>query len=163
MRILLIEDNEDDVCLIREMLLEKPEVGIQLEWVDSLSRGLSQLAQGESDLVLLDLSLPDSRGLETLDKIQGQTPDMPIVVLTGLDDAGTASQAVRRGAQDYLVKGRLDSYILMRAARYAVERKQAEKALRESEARLLQSQKIEGIGRLAADRARLQQPPDCHQ
>jgi two-component system cell cycle sensor histidine kinase/response regulator CckA len=149
MRVLLIEDNEDDVCLIREMLLENPEVGIQLEWVDSLRRGLTQLAQGESDLVLLDLSLPDSRGLETLDKIQGQTPDVPIVVLTGLDDEGTATQAVRRGAQDYLVKGRLDSYILMRAARYAVERKQAEKALRESEARLLQSQKIEGIGRLA--------------
>ena len=74
---------------------------------------------------------------------------MPIVVLTGLDDEAMASQAVRRGAQDYLVKGRLDSYLLVRAARYAVERKQAERALRESEAKLRQSQKMEGIGQLA--------------
>jgi signal transduction histidine kinase len=149
MRILLIEDNEDDACLIQEMLLEKPEAGIQLEWVDRLSRGLAQLALGKSDLVLLDLSLPDSQGLETFDTVQSCGQDVPIVVLTGLDDEAMANQAVRRGAQDYLVKGRLDSYLLVRAARYAVERKHGERALRESEAQLRQSQKIEGIGQLA--------------
>lgn len=149
MQILLIEDNEDDAILIREMLAEKKDLGIELEWVDRLSRGLTELVSGKIDLVLLDLSLPDSRGLETLYKVQGQTPDVPIVVLTGLDDEAMANQAVRRGAQDYLVKGRLDSYLLVRAARYAVERKQAERALRESEAKLRQSQKMEGIGQLA--------------
>ena len=149
MHVLLIEDNEDDACLIREMLLEKQEAGIRLEWVDRLSRGMTQLAQGKSDLVLLDLSLPDSHGLETFDTVQSCAQDVPIVVLTGLDDEAMANQAVRRGAQDYLVKGRLDSYLLVRAIRYAVERKQAERALRESEARLRQSQKMEGIGQLA--------------
>jgi two-component system, cell cycle sensor histidine kinase and response regulator CckA len=149
MQILLIEDNEDDACLIQEMLLEKPEADIQLEWADSVSRGLNQLALGKSGLVLLDLSLPDSHGLETFDTVQSYAQDVPIVVLTGLDDETMANQAVRRGAQDYLVKGRLDSYLLVRAARYAIERKQAEKALRESEAKLRQSQKMEGIGQLA--------------
>jgi len=149
MHVLLIEDNEDDAYLIREMLLEKQEAGILLEWVDRLSRGLAQLAQSKSDLVLLDLSLPDSHGLETFDTVQGFAPDVPIVVLTGLDDEAMANRAVRRGAQDYLVKGQLDGYLLARAVRYAVERKQGERALRESEAQLRQSQKMEGIGRLA--------------
>ena len=149
MRVLLIEDNEDDFCLIREMLQERREAEVDLEWVDRLGSGLTQLAHGKVDLVLLDLSLPDSHGLETLDKIQIEAPDVPIVVLTELDDEAMAVQAVRRGAQDYLVKGQLDGYALSRAVRYAVERKQAERALRESEARLRQSQKMEGIGQLA--------------
>jgi len=149
MRVLLIEDNEDDAILIREMLAGKEDLGIKLEWVDRLSRGLTQLAPGEIDLVLLDLSLPDAHGLETFDTVQAHAQDVPIVVLTGLDDEALASQAVRKGAQDYLVKGRLDSYLLTRAARYAIERKQAQRALRESEAQLRQSQKMEGIGQLA--------------
>ena len=149
MRVLLIEDNEDDACLIREMLMEKEDAGILLVWVDRLETGLTRLAENKSDLVLLDLSLPDSHGLETFDLVQGCAKDVPIVVLTGLDDEVMANQAVRRGAQDYLVKGRLDGTLLARAARYAVERKQSEKALRESEARLRQSQKMEGIGQLA--------------
>jgi two-component system cell cycle sensor histidine kinase/response regulator CckA len=149
MRVLLIEDNEDDACLIREMLLEKKDAGVDVEWVDRLGSGLTQLAHGKVDLVLLDLSLPDSHGLETFDKVQTQAQDVPVVVLTGLDDDAAATQAVRRGAQDYLVKGRLDSYLLARTARYAIERKQAERALRASESRLRQSQKMEGIGQLA--------------
>ena len=149
MHVLLIEDNEDDACLIREMLIEKKEAGVDLEWVSQLGIGLTRLAQGNLDLVLLDLSLPDSHGLETFDRVQTQAQDLPIVVLTGLDDEAMANQAVRRGAQDYLVKGQLDRNHLSRAIRYAVERKQAEKALRESEAKLRQAQKMESIGQLA--------------
>jgi CheY-like chemotaxis protein len=122
MHVLLIEDNEDDVHFIREMVAERKSAGIELEWADQLGRGLMRLAEGKIDLVLLDLSLPDSHGLSTFDKVTADRPDLPIVVLTGLDDEGMGVQAVRKGAQDYLVKGRLDSDRLMRALRYALER-----------------------------------------
>lgn len=150
MRILLIEDNDDDACLIREMLQTKNDAGVDLEWVDRMAKGLRRLAEGKVDLILLDLSLPDSQGLETFDKVQAYAPDLPVVVLTGLDDEAMAVQAVRRGTQDYLVKGRLDGDLLSRAIRYAFERKQAQTALRESEAQLRHAQKMESIGQLAA-------------
>ncbi len=136
MHVLLIQDNEDDACMTGETLTELTALDIELEWVDRLERGLTRLAEDKIDVVLLDLSLPDSHGLETLDKIQRQTPDVPVIVLTHLDDEAMAVQAVRRGAQDYLVKGRSDGLLLMRAIRYAIERNQAEKAVRDSEARL---------------------------
>jgi two-component system, cell cycle sensor histidine kinase and response regulator CckA len=149
MRVLLIEDNEDDVTLIREMLSEKEDMDVKLEWADRLNTGVAQLTKDTIDLVLLDLSLPDSHGLDTFTTVQAHAQDLPIVVLTGLDDEAMAGQAVRRGAQDYLVKGRLDGDSLSRAVRYAVDRKQAENALRESEAQLRQAQKMESIGQLA--------------
>jgi PAS domain S-box-containing protein len=136
MHVLLIEDNEDDAYLIGETLTERTATDIKLEWVDRLESGLTRLAEDKVDVVLLDLSLPDSHELETLDKIQRQTPDVPVIVMTHLDNEATAVQAVRRGAQDYLVKGRLDGYGLGRAIQYAIERKGSEKALRDSEARL---------------------------
>ena len=80
--------------------------------------------------------MPDSHGLETLDKIQERAPDLPVIVLAHLDDEMMAVQAVRKGAQDYLVKGRSDGLLLIRAIRYAIERKQSEKAVRDSEIRL---------------------------
>jgi len=136
MRALLIEDNEDDAYFIGETLTDPNAAKVELEWVDQLDSGLMRLRTDQVDVVLLDLSLPDSHGLETLDKIQAQAPDVPIIVLTHLDDEANAVQAVRRGAQDYLVKGRSDSYGLMRAIQYAIERKRSEKALRDSESRL---------------------------
>jgi PAS domain S-box-containing protein len=136
MHVLLIEDNEDDACLIGETLTERKAADIELEWVDRLGSGLTRLAEDKIDVVLLDLSLPDSHGLETLDKVQRETPDVPVIVLTHLDDEAMAVQAVRRGAQDYLVKGRSDGYGLARAIQYAIERKGSEKAVRDSEARL---------------------------
>lgn len=147
MHVLLIEDNEDDVYFIREMLSDKKE--IVLESVDRLDAGLTRIAQVKFDLVLLDLSLPDSHGLPTFTKVQEKAGDFPIIVLTGLDDEALAGQSVRQGAQDYLVKGQLDSRVLIRAVRYAVDRKQAESALREREEQLLQAQKMESIGQLA--------------
>ena len=136
MHVLLIEDNEDDACLIGETLTEQTAADIELEWVDRLGSGLTRLAEDKIDVVLLDLSLPDSHRLETLDKVQKQTPDVPVIVLTHLDDEAMAVQAVRKGAQDYLVKGRSDGIQLIRAIRHAIERKQSEKAVRDSEARL---------------------------
>ena len=136
MHVLLIEDNEDDACLIGESLTGRIAAGIELEWVDRLGIGLTRMTEDKVDVVLLDLSLPDSHGLETLDKIQAQAPDLPIIVLTHLDDEVMAVQAMRKGAQYYLVKGRSDGLLLVRAIRYAIERKQSEKAVRDSEIRL---------------------------
>jgi PAS domain S-box-containing protein len=129
-RILLIEDNPGDVRLIREMLSETTGAQCELECVDRFSAGIDRLSQGEIDLVLLDLGLPDSRGLETFTNVYAKVLEVPIVVLTGLDDETRAVEAVRRGAQDYLVKGRVDSTLLGRAVQYAIERNQAEKRIK---------------------------------
>ena len=129
MKILLIEDNPGDARLIREMLADAGGQGFVIEWVPRLADGLERLNQGEIDLVLLDLGLPDSRGLDTFIKAYAQAPQVPFVVLTGLADETLALSAVRQGAQDYLVKGATEGNALLRAIRYATERKQAEIAL----------------------------------
>lgn len=133
-KILLIEDNPGDARLIQEMLAEPGKADYELKNADRLSQGLERLLEGGIDVVVLDLGLPDSQGLETLGKVRAQASAMPIIVLTGLDDEVTAVEAVRQGAQDYLVKGDVDSKLLWRALRYSIERKGAEEALRESEA-----------------------------
>ena len=102
---------------------------MSIEWVSQLSEGLERLAGGEVDLVLLDLGLPDSRGLDTFFRAYAHAPEVPFVLLTGLDDETLALTAVRQGAQDYLVKGATDAGTLLRAIRYATERKRAELAL----------------------------------
>ena len=129
MKILLIEDNPGDARLIREMLAEAETGSFALEWVPRLSDGLERLNQGEIDMVLLDLGLPDSQGLDTFIKAQAQAPQVPFVVLTGLADETLALSAMRQGAQDYLVKGATDPNALLRAIRYATERKKSEIAL----------------------------------
>jgi PAS domain S-box-containing protein len=131
-RVLLVEDNPADARLLKEMLWQIPAFRFHVIWAERLSAALERLAEGGIDVVLLDLSLPDSRGLNALAKIQGKAPQLPILVLTGLDDEALAARAVREGAQDYLVKGQVDANLLSRAARYAIERKRAEEALRQS-------------------------------
>ncbi len=133
--VLLIEDNPGDVLLIQDMLSRVEEEQFHLEHAYRLAAGLEQLTEGAFDVLLLDLSLPDSRGLFTFDTAQAHVPQMPILVLTGLDDADVAMEAVEEGAQDYLVKSRVGGDALARAIRYAIGRKRAETALRESEAR----------------------------
>ncbi|MBM4453914.1 MAG: response regulator, partial [Chloroflexi bacterium] len=103
--VLLIEDNPGDARLIKEMLGEVPDARFHLDIATRLSAGLESLAQKEPDVILLDLGLPDSQGLETLASVSARAPTTPTVVFTGLDDETTALEAVRRGAQDYLVKG----------------------------------------------------------
>ncbi len=132
-KVLLIEDNPGDVRLIREMLSEVPDTTIELECAGDLSSGLKCLADGGIDVLLVDLSLPDEHGLEVCVKINNQAQNVPIVVLTGLDDETVAIKALQMGAQDYLVKSQVDSRLLFRSIRYAVERKQAEEQLQHSQ------------------------------
>jgi len=129
MKTLLVEDNPADARLICEMLKELPEGTLQLQQVGRLDSAMERLRQEIFDVVLLDLGLPDAQGMETLTLIQEASRSVPIVVLTGRDDERLAFEALRAGAQDYLVKGRSDSQ-LVRAIRYAVERKQAEEEVR---------------------------------
>ncbi|MGA9755373.1 MAG: response regulator [Desulfobaccales bacterium] len=129
MKILLIEDNPGDARLIREMLADTGGQGFAIECLSRLAEGLERLGQRDIDLVLLDLDLPDSQGLDTFIKAHSQAPRVPFVVLTGLADKTLALTAVRQGAQDYLFKGEADSTLLLRTIRYATERKKAETAL----------------------------------
>jgi two-component system sensor histidine kinase/response regulator len=122
LRILLIEDNPGDVRLIREMLAEARNTHFNLEYADRLSLGLERLAAGEVDLLLLDLSLPDSQGVDTIVKAHTLAAEVPIILLTGFDNEALAMEAMQRGAQDCLVKDTMDNHTLSRSIRYAIER-----------------------------------------
>ncbi|HYG55609.1 MAG TPA: EAL domain-containing protein [Burkholderiales bacterium] len=121
--VLLIEDNAGDARLIREMIAEDPDAPFTIHLADKLAHGLEKLSAGEIGLVLLDLSLPDSFGLETFARVYAHSPTVPIIVLTGNDDQTVALSAVKGGAQDYLAKGRLDRELLLRSMQYSIERK----------------------------------------
>jgi diguanylate cyclase (GGDEF)-like protein/PAS domain S-box-containing protein len=135
-RVLLIEDNPGDVRLIQEMLSEDSLNVFEIVNVDHLSKGLDCLKGDSFDIVLLDLGLPDSQGVDTLYCILSNNNRIPIIVQTGLSDEELAIESVKAGAQDYLIKGQMNSYLLRRAIRYAIERKKGAEALRESEERL---------------------------
>src|SRR6266852_2533433 len=127
--VLLIEDNPGDVRLIREMLAEGEDALFELACVGRLSQGLEYLATRSASLVLLDLSLPDSYGFDTFLKVYAHSPKVPIIVLTGYDDQTVALSAVKTGAQDYLVKGKLDRELLLRSMQYSIERKRYQEQL----------------------------------
>ncbi|MBI3537269.1 MAG: diguanylate cyclase response regulator [Chloroflexi bacterium] len=129
-RVLLVEDNPGDARLLREMFGGAVSPTFELTHVERLNEAVQCLAQERSDVVLLDLLLPDSQGLETFVKMKGQTSQIPIVILTGLEDEGAAVKAVQAGAQDYLVKGDVNSQILVRSMRYAIERQRLLEELR---------------------------------
>jgi PAS domain S-box-containing protein len=135
MKLLLVEDNPPDARLIREMLKEAPPGMFDLTLADRLDRALEAVRLDPPDVALMDLGLPDSSGLATLMAAQGAHPGLPIVVLTGLNDQAFAVEAVRAGAQDYLVKGRINGEVLVRTLHHAVERQRVRHQLRESEAR----------------------------
>lgn len=123
--VLLIEDNPDDVLLIQRDLSKAVRHAFRVIHADGVEKGMELLKNGAIDVVLLDLGMPENRGLASLEKVQLEAPAVPIVVLTGNDDDDQAVAAVQKGAQDYLVKGQVSSSLLQRALRYAIERKRA--------------------------------------
>lgn len=128
-KLLLIEDNPSDARLI-EVMLEHAGNGLfEIEHVERLEAGVQRLAQGGINVVLSDLSLPDSDGLDTFARLHAQAPQIPIIVLSGLNDTRLALKAVHEGAQDYLIKGEVDGQLLVRAMRYAIERKRMSQQL----------------------------------
>ena len=128
-KVLLVEDNLGDARLLYEGLEEALPGQFQMTHVRRLSEALEYLWQEPCDVVLLDLGLPDSHGLDTLVVTRAQAPGVPIVVLTGFQDEALAVEALKGGAQDYLVKGQVDSRLLGRSMRYAIVRKATEEAL----------------------------------
>jgi len=134
-KVLLIEDNPGDARLVKEMLVDAGVNKFSLTHVGLFSEGLSLIRNESHQVILLDLSLPDGHGLDIIRQVCAAAPHLPVVILTGLDDETIAIRAVQEGAEDYLVKGQMDGNLLARAIRYAIERKRAEEALRESEER----------------------------
>jgi PAS domain S-box-containing protein len=132
-KILLVEDSAGDARLLVALLDGIPNTEFQPSVCVRVGDAVQRLAQERFHVILSDLSLPDSQGLETFRSLHAAAPDIPILVLSGNDDEDLALNAVREGAQDYLVKGRLDGHILSRAIRYAMERHRIEQALHESE------------------------------
>lgn len=131
--ILLVEDNPADVAFLKTLLRTSDAKSWQITEVKRLSLALTHLQTASFDAILLDLSLPDSQGLDAITQVQAIAPDLPIVVLTGLQDQTIARQAVAQGAQDYLVKGQVSSELLIKTVTYAIERSQILGRLRESE------------------------------
>jgi diguanylate cyclase (GGDEF)-like protein/PAS domain S-box-containing protein len=128
-RLLLIEDNRLDARLLREMLNDSGSHSIALTHVESMSEAEKHLAEHAVDIILLDLGLPDAEGLGAVRRAHAAAPHVPLVVLTGLDDESLAVHALQEGAQDYLIKGQIETRGLLRALRYAIERKIMEEAL----------------------------------
>ena len=132
LRILIIEDNPADVDLMRDALQATGGIQFHSESVPLLSEALARLVTGGIDLILTDLGLPDSQGLATFRTLRQAAPDLAIIVVSVSDDEDMAVAAVREGAQDFLVKGQISGNLLVRAVRYAIERKQAEETLKKS-------------------------------
>jgi diguanylate cyclase (GGDEF)-like protein len=128
--ILLIEDNPDDIRLIQWIMAGIRNSQFKLECVDRLKTALKRLAKHGIDVILMDLGLPDSQGIDTLRSVYNKAPKVPMVVLTNLGDEKISVQAIQEGAQDYLIKGQVNSDLLKRTLMYAIERKRAEEELR---------------------------------
>ena len=144
-RILLIEDDAGDAALVREMLSRPDRQPIRLAHEQTLADGLYRLEQHRFHLLLLDIGLPDSQGLDTFKRLQKAVPDIPVIVLTGMDDESLGIKLVQMGAQDYLVKGKLNGSVLHRCIRYGIERRHLVVQLEQE--RLRNARRLE-IGRL---------------
>ncbi|QRN96188.1 HAMP domain-containing histidine kinase [Archangium violaceum] len=134
LRLLLVEDNPGDARLLQEELKEVPSVRFEVRHVTRMAEALAVVSEPGLDVVLLDLALPDGQGISNIERMLQAAPMLPLVVLTGTDDEQLSMKAVHAGAQDYLVKGQVTGPLLVRALRYAIERKRAEEGLKREEA-----------------------------
>jgi PAS domain S-box-containing protein len=135
LNILLVEDNPGDIRLLQEILREVTTTRCQITPVMTLAEAIDLLGASDPmpfDVILIDLSLPDSQGISSFLTLQQKVTNVPIVVLTGLDDEDLALSAMQQGAQDYLIKGQVDASLLLRSLRYAIERERAESQLRQT-------------------------------
>ncbi len=154
MKVLLIENQPAEAELVQRALRKYAAYPCEVEWVQTLGLGLDRLKNGGIDVVLLDLGLSDSQGLDSVNRVRAHTLHVPIVVLTGsYAEESTAVEALKQGAQDYLMKDQLDGRTLSRALRYAIERKQGEGALLQKITELADSnEKLEQFNKLAVGR-----------
>lgn len=125
-KILLIEDNQGDARLVQEALKEIPELECEVVHCKSRAQALEFLAAGQPDVILADLGLPDSHGLQTVIEIHRAAPNAPLVLLTVLDDSSVAMKSLEEGAQDYLIKSEIDGALLSHALRYAMKRQRVQ-------------------------------------
>ena len=152
LNVLLVEDNKGDAVLLQDMLMGVSGMDrFSLSWADRLGKALDRLKKMPFDAVLLDLTLPDSRGLATLDTMHQAAPSVPIIVVTGAEDEALAIQAIRQGAQEYLVKGTLSPRGIARTIRYAIDRRRVEENLREAQRREMAAEAEAAAARTARD------------
>lgn len=155
-RILLVENNPNDALLIRKMLDESRSLSCQTQHAQTLSTAIDALSTVGADVVLLNLDLPDCRGLETALILRARFPRAPLIILAAGNNEDLALNLISHGAQDYLVKGDISQPLLARSIRLAIERKQIEQRLRDSEATLLASQRVAHLGCWSLDLPRLE-------
>ncbi|MEZ5014261.1 MAG: response regulator [Chitinophagales bacterium] len=156
--ILLIEDNPADARLVEIYLNESVMLAPRITKVTELRKGLLMLEENDFDIVLLDLTLPDSSGFETVMTLLREFPAQTVIVMTGLEDDSVAIRSVKAGAQDFIVKGQFDSNLLSRTISYAIERHELQlklenyaKAIKQNEERLLEAQKMARMGNFELD------------
>ena len=135
-RVLLIEDNKEHAELLERLLGFSEYPKFTVTTATKLSAGLARLGKGTEDIVLLDLTLPDSDGVQTFRRVDAAAPTVPIVILSGISDVTMAIEMVQEGAQDYLVKGHVDTHLLLRSIQYAIERKRSQVATQQVNAEL---------------------------
>jgi len=148
-KVLLVEDNPGDVRLIRELLKEAASAQFNVTPASDLGEALELVVDKELDVILLDLNLPGSAGLDTLDRVHSSAPRVPIVVLTGLADEVVGEEAVKRGAQDYLVKGQVDSLLLSKSLRYGIERSRLMTELEQARQREIRERELRSLEQLS--------------
>src|SRR5215212_4456175 len=154
--VLLVEDNPEHIVLFQQMLASEEGLNsFRMSSAETLAAGLDRLRRGGIDLILLDLSLPDSDGIETFIRIIEAAPEVPVIVMSGLSDVALAIETVQLGAQDYLVKGHVDNHLLLRSMQYAIERKRVQLQLKRAHDEL-ELRVQERTAALQAANARLQ-------